>query len=363
MSYDAPVAPTLMDLLARRWALSGAVGAALFSRDGSVAAFSAPGTLALVPTADPERPESRIRIAADTARQTILPRAKPTRPAERAEGVTGPVAPFGARTFVTGSTKGGLVSVTARGQVTPLPLALDGPPEALAADPASSAVAVAAGGRVMVLREDAQPETLRFEPREAVHALAFSPDGRRLAASHVGGVTLWRIGGQSVTVAMEDAPEALGWSRDGAWLAIGQEGGFTLLSAEADDASPAPGFPTCVRSFAFCPAAGAVAASGAFRTAAWALGPDGLGEPVEAGKPGLVVVDRVAASPDRPLAAVGYASGLVCIAQIGGRGEMMLREAGGAVTALAWSADGTMLALGDAEGEAALFAFPPSLFK
>ena len=105
-------------------------------------------------------------------------------------------------------------------------------------------------------------------------------------------------------------------------------------------------------------AGGAFATSGAFAPLLGSLTPDGLGDPVEAGRGGLVVVDRVAASPDRPLLAVGYNNGLVCLNKIGTREEMMLRPPGAAVTVLAWSPDGTHLAFGDAEGEATLVAFP-----
>ena len=90
---------------------------------------------------------------------------------------------------------------------------------------------------------------------------------------------------------------------------------------------------------------------------------DGFGEALHAGRNGLVVVERVTASPNRPLVATGYASGLVCIAQIGATDEMLVRGSGGPVTALTWAADGVHLALGDADGNAALAAFPASLFK
>jgi hypothetical protein len=42
---------------------------------------------------------------------------------------------------------------------------------------------------------------------------------------------------------------------------------------------------------------------------------------------------------------------------------MLVRSAGGVVTALAWSADGAHLALGDASGTAAIVTFPHQMFK
>ena len=88
------------------------------------------------------------------------------------------------------------------------------------------------------------------------------------------------------------------------------------------------------------------------------------GTPVETGRPGLTLVERIAPHPLRDLCAAGYANGLVTLCQIGRREEMMLREGGGApVTALEWSPDGTHLAIGTAGGQAAIATFPKAMFK
>lgn len=152
MSYDTPVAPRLFDLLARSWSLPGPVGAVCFSRDGAMAAFCGGGALAVAPTADPERPDARMRIAADTARRTIQPRKNPVRPAAMVADVHGPAAPFGARSFVVGDAAGALRSVTRRGQTTPLGASLRGPVTAMAwsADGAHLAIGDALGAASLV---------------------------------------------------------------------------------------------------------------------------------------------------------------------------------------------------------------------
>lgn len=368
MSYDAPdeapVAPSLLDLIGRRWALDGAVSQAVFNRDGSTVAFAAEGGLGLAPVADPERAEARIRVSVEDGRHSIQPRRNPPRPVERAAGVRGPVAPFGARTFVSGRAAGGLASVTARGQVTPLSVPVDGPPTALAADPGSEAVAVAGAGGVAILREGGAVDRLALDAGLQARALAFAPDGAWLAAAHDAGVSIWRRGGAAQVVVLPEPAHMLSVSPDGAWLAAGcGEGGFALVRISDGAAGVVGDFPASVRSVGWSAAAGALVASGAYRVAAWERSEDGLSEPLESGKPGLVIVERVAASPDRPLAAAGYASGLLCLSQIGGRGEMLLRDRGAPLTALAFSADGAHLAYGDAAGEIALVSFPPSLFK
>ncbi len=359
---DSPVAPSLFDLLARSWRLPGAVTAAVFNADGTAVAFAGGGTLALAPLADPERPETRIRRAADTGRQTILPRQSQVRPAPRVEAVAGPVVPFGARSFLTGRAGGGLVSVTPRGQAVPVTAPVTGVPAALAHDPGSGTVAAAEGSRVVLLAPDT-PATV-LETGAAVHALAFVPRSGMLAVAGPAGITLWQDGVRVGAVALPDAPLRLTASPDGTAVAAGgATRGITLVRLADGAVTPMPDYPTPVDSVGWCPAAEAMVTSGAFRTAAWDWQAGTLGTPREAGRTGLVVVDRIAASPDRPLIAAGYASGLLTLARVGVRDEMLLRGDGAGVTALAWSPDGGQLAFGDAAGVAALVAFPPSLFK
>ena len=82
------------------------------------------------------------------------------------------------------------------------------------------------------------------------------------------------------------------------------------------------------------------------------------------GKVGLVLVSAVATSPDRNLVAVGYANGLLSLAEIGQPSEILLREdTGAAITAMAWSSNGTYLALAGSDGSTALVEFPDSMFK
>ncbi len=127
-------------------------------------------------------------------------------------------------------------------------------------------------------------------------------------------------------------------------------------------------FPGPVASVAFSPKTGTMLASGAFRIVGWRLPDlpfgDHPGDPVETGRPGLTLVERVAANPVRDTCAAGYANGLVTLSPIGRRDELMLVEGRGAgVTALAWSDDGAHLAVGWADGRAAALTFPKAMFK
>lgn len=359
MSYDAPITPTLFDLIAREWILPGPIDALCFNQDISAIAFAGDFGLGIAPIADPERPETRIRVAADTGRATIQPRRSPVRPLVRVEKTTGPVVAFGAKSFVTGAARGGLVSVTPRGQDVPLATPLTAV-TALARDPASSGIAAAEGNRVTLLTEAGDPAS--FDLPTPVSALAFAPRGGDLAVGQGAGVTLRAADGSLRDISLGTAPTALRWSADGACLACGFDTPGVALIRVADGAVDwRRDYPTPTRAIGF--GHGTVATSGAFRLAAWQVTPAGLGTPIEAGKPGLVVVERIALCPDRPLIASGYANGLVCIAKLGTRDEMLLRNDGAAITALDWSADGAHLALGCADGTAALVTFPPNMFK
>ena len=65
--------PALYDLLARCWPTESTVTAHCFDRNMTTVAFAlADGRVALVPLADPEPPEKRIRQEVDTGRSTPL---------------------------------------------------------------------------------------------------------------------------------------------------------------------------------------------------------------------------------------------------------------------------------------------------
>ncbi|QND58871.1 WD40 repeat domain-containing protein [Mesorhizobium huakuii] len=128
-----------------------------------------------------------------------------------------------------------------------------------------------------------------------------------------------------------------------------------------------PGFHRPVRTVCWSQPANALFASGAFRIAGWSMtAPPFDGETsgaLETGRAGLVLVEAVAAHPEKRLIAAGYANGRITIAQIGARDELLVRPLGSAVTALAWSGDGRHLAMGSVDGTAAIVTFPAQMFK
>ena len=161
----------------------------------------------------------------------------------------------------------------------------------------------------------------------------------------------------------------LTWSPCGRWLLGGcRDKALLLVDVAAGTADRIVDFPAPVHNVAVSPAADAMVASGAFRVVGWRLPdlPFGThdGTPIETGKPGLTLVDRIAVHPSRDLCAVGYGTGLVMLCRIGHGDEMLVREGtGDAVTALAWSDDGAHLAIGGTDGGLSIATFPNNMFK
>lgn len=363
----------LFDLIARDWQIDGVVQQISFNAGDSAVAFAcADGAVYLAATADKSSPGSRVRRAVDTGRLTIAPREKPFLPLKLADHTAGrstPVVPHGPVNFAFGKDTGRVNTLTPGGIASHLPAKGPGPVGATAVSPDGQTLAFACGSSVHVTPATAdRAEILTADG--IVTGLAFSPDGRTLAAVHDGGLTRWSLEApnreapnqEPVRSAFAGLPVGVAWRRDGAWLAIRLEAdGFALVEAATGAVTRQGGFPAAVRSVDFALPTDTVVASGAFRVAGWTLGDHA---DVVSGKAGLLLVEAVAACPTRNLVAVGYANGLISLAEIGRPAEILLREdTGAAITAMAWSSNGTYLALGGTDGSVALVEFPDDMFK
>jgi WD40 repeat protein len=367
--------PTLFDLLARQWRRPAAIAGLAFNGDQSAVAFvGADGSLAVAAMADPEPPAKRVRTSTETGRATIRPREKPVRPAVVVAPVDDRAPPIAAHrhaSFAVAGHDGRVLAITPRGQVLPFEARLGERVTTIAGHAATRRIACAAGGELAVFPVDdtARPQRLRHD--RAITTLAFSPDGASLAGTHAAGVCLWRLDRVEPPreLAFAGEPVAVAWSPGGDWLACPlADEGFQLVHLADGSGGAVLGYPTPMRSLAWSRPADAIVTAGAYRAAAWSMAhppqEDATTGALQTGRPGLVVVERVAAHPSRDLVAVGYANGQVGVMRLGHRDELLVRQdGGGAVTALAWSDDGQHLALGTAGGLAAVVGFPPHLFK
>ena len=358
----------LFDLIARDWTVSSAVEQITFNTDGSAVAFGcADGSVYLAATADKSSPNARIRRAVDTARLTIAPRDKPFLPLKAADFTDGrstPVVPNGATNFAFAKKTGRINTLTAGGIASHMVPRAPGPISALALSPDGATLAYACGTDVFVTPAGADAAQ-RLDAPDTIAGLAFSPDGLTLAVAHGAGISRWSVAAPEQPpqhTPITGRPRNLAWRGDGAWLvACLAEGGFCVVETATNALQIHGDFPSPVRHAAFGMTTGTVVAAGAFRVAAWNLADN---SDVMTGKAGLVLIDAIAACPTRNLVAVGYANGLLSLAEIGRPSEILLREdTGAAITVMAWSGNGTYLATAGTDGSAALVEFPDAMFK
>lgn len=364
-------APSFLDLLARRWRLAAPVEACAFTADGRRAAFAlADGSLALGPSTDEEPVTSRRRVAVDSGRVTISARRRPVPAPEIVAVDEAPLrlAPAGPGALLAGGAGGRVVRVTGAG-MHGLLATLSG---------AIAAVVPVAGGDVVLAGGDAVQRCDRAGGLRAVldaagplGALAVTRDGDRLAVAGARGVILADLAEAEAAPVGEPLDlgdvVALAWSPDGRHLAAGlAEGAVVLL----DTAARTPrvvarqgNYPAPVISLGWTRDGTRLATAGAFRTIVWEVGAAPLAA-VATGQARFLVTERVAVHPRRPLVAAGLANGAVVVAEIGRTDELVVKPPGdGAVTALAWAPGGEGLALGTDGGLAAVVELPEHLFK
>ncbi len=375
--HKPPQAMTLFDLIARSWDLETEVRGLQFNARGtSLAAVLADGRMAFVSVKDAESPDSRVRVEADTGRASIRPRSKPLPPPVYSET---PVARtevlpcrLGDQGFALAHAEtGALWRATARGQVLAMNAARNDAVTALAALPRTGLIALAHDNRLALVAENGGAEVDGIALPHEITRIAVSGDETLLGC--------WGEGQVSIVTADELKPRApiacngkvldLSWSPCQRWLVAGcEDKAVVLVDVPGGKADRIVDFPTAVHTTGFNDKTKAMVASGAFRVVGWKLPDlpfgDHEGSPIETGKPGLTIVDRVAVHPKRDLCAVSYATGLVMLCRIGHPDEMLVREGTGAgVTALAWSDDGAHLAIGGSEGCLSITTFPKNMFK
>jgi len=219
------------------------------------------------------------------------------------------------------------------------------------------ALAWSAGKQAFVrgkeLREFAAPST--------VGGLAFLPKGFRLAVAHYNGASLW------FPNAPQTAPDTLEWKGSHLGVTVSPDGRFLVTAMQepmlhgwrlADRKHMRmSGYAARVTSLGWTTGGDWLATSGAPQLILWPFqGKDGpMGREPRLLAPAEHHVDVVACHPRQEIVAAGYGDGLVLLVRISDGAEILARKPGdGRVTALAWSADGMLLAWGTESGEAGL---------
>lgn len=367
---------SLFDLLARHWSLESNIVQTAFNHDDSGVVFRlGSGKLALASTKDSESPKNRTRMEVDTGRTMIRPREKPVTPLKVPKislcpGL--PVVRFAAQGFAAVDQAGALQQVTVGGQVV-LKLKAE-------ADSVTSLCSSVSGGVLALARQD---RILMYDTAEmdllaevvAAHPVtcsAISQNETTLAAWGNGKLSLIDLRAPSAAAQVINCAgdiSEISWRKSGSHLCCASaDKSVQIVDCATGTAQRVEGFPSQVRNTAFSNASNALVASGAFRLVGWDgddLPQDDMpGTPLTIGKAGFVVINALAAHPERGLVATGYANGLVAIASIGSTEEMMLhQEKATEVTGLGWSTTGEHLAIGFASGKAAIVTFPVQMFK
>jgi WD40 repeat protein len=213
----------------------------------------------------------------------------------------------------------------------------------------------------------ASGEKIRALPHPStVTGIAFDAKGKRIAASHYNGASLW------FTASNSETPALLEWKGSHTGIALHPDGDalVTTMQENALHGWSLPekkhmrmsGYPAKTESLGFTKSGRWLATGGADAIVLWPFfggGPMGKA-PMELAASDGAFVKRVACHPEHEVVAAGFDNGLVVVADT--VKEKILSVCGpgrGAVTALGWNASGSHLALGTETGFAAIVDFSP----
>jgi WD40 repeat protein len=197
-----------------------------------------------------------------------------------------------------------------------------------------------------------------------VTGIAFDAKGKRIAASHYNGASLW------FTAAASSAPRFLEWKGSHIGVVLHPQGA-ALVTAMQENALHGwslpegkhlrmSGYPSKTESMSFTRSGRWLATSGAEAVVLWPFfggGPSGKA-PLELADGSGPIVRRVACHPQQEIVAAGFDDGAVVVADIARERILPVAASGrGEVTALTWNISGALLAFGTAEGFAAVVDF------
>jgi WD40 repeat protein len=202
-------------------------------------------------------------------------------------------------------------------------------------------------------------ELREFEAPSTVGGLAFLPKGLRLAVAHYNGASLW------FPNAPQAAPEKLEWKGSHLGATVSPDGRFLVTTMQEPmlhgwrltdgKHMRMSGYAARVTSFGWTAGGRFLATSGSTQLILWPFqtkdGP--MGKQPRLLAPSEHRVAIVACHPRQDIVAAGYGDGLVLFVRLEDGAEILAKTPGTApVSALAWSADGLLLAFGTENGEA-----------
>jgi WD40 repeat protein len=220
-------------------------------------------------------------------------------------------------------------------------------------------VACGVGKTAHVFEGGKQLKTL--DHPSTITGLVFDAKGKRIVASHYNGATVWFV------AAKVDSPRRLEWKGSHIGVAVNPAGDAVVTAMQENSLHGwrltdgqhmrMSGYPAKTESLSFTHNGKWLASSGADTVVLWPFfggGPMNKA-PVEMAGGDSVLCTQVACHPQHEVVAAGFADGLVVLADIPSSRILPVAAPGrGPVSALAWSGDGSRLALGTETGFAAL---------
>ena len=216
-------------------------------------------------------------------------------------------------------------------------------------------------GKKLVVFDAADTRLKTLEHPSTVTGMVFDAKGKRIAASHYDGASVWLVASRS------DSPRKLEWKGSHIGISMSPDGD-NVVTAMQENALHGwrlsdnqhmrmTGYPSKTLALSFSKSGKWLASSGADSVVLWPFfggGPMGKPPTELAGGDGITCT-YVACHPKDDLVAAAFEDGLVVIADIGSARILPVAGPGrGPVTTLAWSPDGSHLAFGTEGGFAAV---------
>ncbi len=219
-------------------------------------------------------------------------------------------------------------------------------------------------GKLVHLFDGAGAKLKTLTHPSSVTGLVFDAKGKRIAASHYNGASLWFVASKT------DNPRLLEWKGSHTGIAISPDGDAVVTSMQENalhgwrlsdnQHMRMSGYPSKTRSLSFTRGGKFLATSGAESIVLWPFtggGPMGKA-PTELAGGDEALCTMVAGHPLQEAVAAGFSDGLVVLADIASARILPVADRGrGPVSALAWSPDGSRLAFGCETGFAAVVDF------
>ncbi|MBF0187931.1 MAG: WD40 repeat domain-containing protein [Magnetococcales bacterium] len=329
----------------RSFELDDYVVAVAFERGGRRVAFAlGDGTLALIDCSDPSSTPHTVTAHAGSCLSLA--------------------ADVGDEGFLTGGDDGLFARLSSDGRCTELGRFQRNWVEQVTAHPGHDRLACAAGKQVAMYRASTGEELGRFDHPSTVADIDFAPSVPTLAAAHYNGITLHPLDPELARPSIlewDGSHILLSWAPDERCLVSSmQEGALHVVTLPDQEHQGMQGYPFKVTSVDWLPHDTHLITSGSDGVVCWPYDGEGAftaGEPRVIGFPdapeegALVLV--VAADPTTDRMAAGCEDGSVRIIDFKkGEPSLLLAPCDLEVTALTFSPDGKILAIGMEDGSA-----------